>query len=230
VSANPGYSVAGVTASKGTVTAVAPYILSDVKADTTVTATFVSKSHTVTYRATPTMGGTITGAERILTGDTASVTVTAGSGYDLAGVTATNGTVTASEPYMLSDVTVDSTVTATFVQRLVSVPDLSGMTIAQAQTTLVDMGLTDSEANENSDTVPAGQVIRQDPAAGSQVAPGSPVHLVVSSGPQCAPSGCVGCFGGKSAFILDKLKKAFGDLFLGGLGMMVLLAASRRTP
>jgi beta-lactam-binding protein with PASTA domain len=111
----------------------------------------------------------------------------------------------------------------------VTVPDVSGMPVEQAQTTLTVAGLSASVTEENSDTVPAGKVIRQEPASGAQVAPGTQVSLVVSSGPEdtgCA--GCAGCAGGKGSFTLDKMKKSFGDLFLAGLGLGVLSLLSRR--
>ncbi|MEE8559852.1 MAG: carboxypeptidase regulatory-like domain-containing protein, partial [Alphaproteobacteria bacterium] len=44
--------------------------------------------------------------------------------------------------------------------------------------------------NQNSDTVPSGDVISQSPAAGASVAPGSAVDLVVSSG--AGPGGGTG--------------------------------------
>jgi WD40 repeat protein/beta-lactam-binding protein with PASTA domain len=114
----------------------------------------------------------------------------------------------------------------------VTVPDVSGMPVEQAQTTLAVAGLSASETEESSDTVPVGQVIRQEPAFGAQVTPGTLVSLVVSSGPDDAGcAGCAGCAGGKGSFTVDKMKKSLGDLFLAGLGLGVLsLLSRRRTP
>jgi hypothetical protein len=42
--------------------------------------------------------------------------------------------------------------------------------------------------------------------------------------PDPPSTGCLGCTAGKGNFVFDKLRKSFGDLFLGGLGLMVLLA------
>jgi WD40 repeat protein len=109
-----------------------------------------------------------------------------------------------------------------------TVPQVVGLAVEQAQTTVTGAGLTISVAEESSDTVAAGLVLRQQPAAGMQVAPGTQVSLVVSSGPEdtgCA--GCSGCSGGKGTFTLDKAKKAFGDLFLAGLSLVVLSLLSR---
>jgi serine/threonine-protein kinase len=64
-----------------------------------------------------------------------------------------------------------------------TVPDLAGLTQAEAQTALADAGLLlDAVTLEQSSTVPSGQVIRQDPAAAAKVAKGSAVSIVVSSG------------------------------------------------
>ncbi len=67
----------------------------------------------------------------------------------------------------------------------VSVPDVVGMTQATAQAAIEDAGLTLGAVTEEYDaTIPAGQVISQDPAAGAEVLPGSAVALVVSKGPE----------------------------------------------
>ena len=73
-----------------------------------------------------------------------------------------------------------------------TVPDLSGMTQADAQTALTDAKLTlGNVTTEPSTDVAAGQVIRQDPAAGTKAAQGTAVDIVVSSGsptPSVSPS------------------------------------------
>ena len=64
------------------------------------------------------------------------------------------------------------------------VPDVVGLLHAQAQAAIVEAGLTvGAVTTEHSDTVPAGRVIRQDPAAGTSVPLGTAVALVVSLGP-----------------------------------------------
>ena len=65
-----------------------------------------------------------------------------------------------------------------------ALPDLSGQAESDAMTQLSDLGLTGSVANENSDTVAAGLVIRTSPAAGSMVVVGDVITVVVSLGPQ----------------------------------------------
>ncbi|HOH49649.1 MAG TPA: PASTA domain-containing protein, partial [Candidatus Hydrogenedentes bacterium] len=63
------------------------------------------------------------------------------------------------------------------------VPNVVGMTQAEAEAALTGAGLTVGTVTEvNSGTVPAGQVISQNPAAGLMVADGTPVNLVVSKG------------------------------------------------
>jgi len=71
-----------------------------------------------------------------------------------------------------------------------TVPNLTNLTQAAAQTALAAAGLRLGVVTpEPSTTVPSGQVIRQDPAAGIVVAKGSAVNIVVSSGsPSPSPS------------------------------------------
>ena len=66
----------------------------------------------------------------------------------------------------------------------VPVPNVAGMTAVAAGAALGAAGLTAGAVTEAcSATVAAGLVISQDPAAGTQTAPGSPVSLVLSRGP-----------------------------------------------
>jgi len=72
---------------------------------------------------------------------------------------------------------------AVFVPQTVAVPELSGMTREQAGAALMSAGLTlGAVTQEYSSTVPAGQVIRQSPAAQTSVAYGSVVSIVISLG------------------------------------------------
>ena len=66
----------------------------------------------------------------------------------------------------------------------IEVPSVVGMTQANAQAAIESAGLSvGNVTEENSETVPAGNVTSQNPAAGTSVAPGTAVNLVVSSGP-----------------------------------------------
>jgi serine/threonine-protein kinase len=65
-----------------------------------------------------------------------------------------------------------------------TVPTLTGMTPTDAKTSVENLQLAYAQGpDEFSDTVPAGQVIRQDPAAGAQAPRGTTVTVVVSKGP-----------------------------------------------
>lgn len=64
-----------------------------------------------------------------------------------------------------------------------AVPDLTALTLAAATTAITDLQLVIAQVpDEFSDTIPAGQVMRQDPASGSNVERGSTVTVVVSKG------------------------------------------------
>ncbi|MHC4624411.1 MAG: PASTA domain-containing protein, partial [Planctomycetota bacterium] len=66
---------------------------------------------------------------------------------------------------------------------IAEVPDVVGMPEDDAITAITDAGLiVGSIGYECSDTVPAGDVISQNPPPGTEVDPGSSVNLVVSSG------------------------------------------------
>ena len=71
-----------------------------------------------------------------------------------------------------------------------TVPDLSTLTQADAQTALTTPGSCSAPSRtQTSTTVPSGQVIRQNPTAGTKVAKGSSVSIIVSSGtPSASPS------------------------------------------
>jgi beta-lactam-binding protein with PASTA domain len=66
----------------------------------------------------------------------------------------------------------------------VPVPDVSGGTYDEAAAALAEVRLGATAAEEFSDSVEAGQVIRTEPAAGQPVARDSVVTVVVSKGPE----------------------------------------------
>ena len=79
----------------------------------------------------------------------------------------------------------------------VDLVDVNGLDQSNAITQLRNLGLNPVVENTPHDQVPIGQVIRTDPAAGSQVEKGTAVKVYVSSGPNQAdrvdiPSGLVG--------------------------------------
>src|SRR6202040_490129 len=69
--------------------------------------------------------------------------------------------------------------------QMVTVPNVGGLVQDAATTAITAVKLTGGAVTQqSSNTVAAGNVISQDPASGSSVAQGSPVNLVISSGPQ----------------------------------------------
>jgi hypothetical protein len=66
----------------------------------------------------------------------------------------------------------------------VNVPNVVGLTQAAATTAIQNAGLVAGTVTQASSAiVPAGKVISENPAAGTSLAPGSSVNLVVSTGP-----------------------------------------------
>ncbi|MEN6429394.1 MAG: PASTA domain-containing protein, partial [Coriobacteriales bacterium] len=67
--------------------------------------------------------------------------------------------------------------------KTVAVPTLIGMTEAEASATVSAAGLSIGRVtSENSDQYPEGEIIRQDPAAGTRVESGTAIDIVVSAG------------------------------------------------
>jgi beta-lactam-binding protein with PASTA domain len=72
---------------------------------------------------------------------------------------------------------------------VVAVPDVAGGSQADAEARLTESGFTVVVSQEESDTVPAGSVVSQDPQAGVLATQGSTVRIVVSTGtPTPAPT------------------------------------------
>lgn len=94
------------------------------------------------------------------------------------------GTVVAQEPIAGSSVAPGSTVipTVSTQRELVAVPDVIGMSEAEALVALSSAGLKVSGSDAvPSSTIPAGQVIASDPPAGTTVALGTGVDLAVAA-------------------------------------------------
>lgn len=66
----------------------------------------------------------------------------------------------------------------------IPVPDVSGQTEDSARTTLEALGFKVSANEDNSDDVPAGQVISTDPAGGAEAKEGDTVTILISRGPE----------------------------------------------
>ncbi|SQD95619.1 Serine/threonine-protein kinase PK-1 [Parafrankia sp. Ea1.12] len=89
-----------------------------------------------------------------------------------------------------------------------TVPDLAGLTVDQALPKLTEAKLADGgRSSEASDTVPQGQVVRTEPAAGAVVDPSTSVKLVLSSGPSsvAVPSDIIGMTFDEAKARLDSL-------------------------
>jgi eukaryotic-like serine/threonine-protein kinase len=78
-----------------------------------------------------------------------------------------------------------STVTLTISkgQQTGTVPNITKMDITNAQNTLIAAGLVLGSETQANDAAPVGQVISQDPAAGTSLPQGGFVNVVVSKGP-----------------------------------------------
>jgi len=97
------------------------------------------------------------------------------------------GHVISQDPIAGTSVPINSSVNlvVSLGQQMVEVPNVVGMTQADAQAAIGTAQLVVGTVTEEySDTVPAGNVISQDPAAGTSVPIGSAVNLVVSLGQQ----------------------------------------------
>ncbi|WP_308258682.1 Stk1 family PASTA domain-containing Ser/Thr kinase [Saccharothrix obliqua] len=73
------------------------------------------------------------------------------------------------------------------IGRMTSVPDVVGKEQDAAAVIVEDASLKSAVTTENSDTVPSGQVLRTDPAAGVQATKGDLVRIVVSRGKPVVP-------------------------------------------
>lgn len=65
----------------------------------------------------------------------------------------------------------------------VATPDMGDLAITQARVEAREVGLVTKETRESSETIPVGQVISQSPSPGVEVEEGTPIELLVSSGP-----------------------------------------------
>jgi len=77
----------------------------------------------------------------------------------------------------------DVTLTISTGPENVEVPDVVGDSETDADSAITSVGLTVSHIHKNSETVAAGYVISQDPAAGTELSAGSVVNVTVSLGP-----------------------------------------------
>ncbi|TFJ94605.1 Stk1 family PASTA domain-containing Ser/Thr kinase [Lentibacillus salicampi] len=69
----------------------------------------------------------------------------------------------------------------------ISLNNLTGMAEQEAINSLENQGLNASISEENSDSTPEGEVIRQEPEAGAEMAEGDTVNVYISTGPEEKP-------------------------------------------
>jgi eukaryotic-like serine/threonine-protein kinase len=101
------------------------------------------------------------------------------------------GTITEQDPAADASVAKGATINVTVVtgQALVAVPDLRAMPLSEALKTLIQAGLTPGAQTDAFDpVVPPGSVISTSPTTGTQVATGTIVDYVLSTGPEPTPT------------------------------------------
>ena len=101
--------------------------------------------------------------------------------------------------------------------KVVTVPDVTGLSVGDASSKLSQAGLALGSTSEKySDSVPSGEIISQNPAAGSQANQGSSVNVVASKGPQPSPQVTVpsvqGQTAGQAAATLGAAGLALGNI------------------
>lgn len=147
--------------------------------------------------------------ERFPAGTAVSLTATTNAGSEFSGW---SGPCTGTGS---CEVTMDADhfVTATFITQ-VTVPDVVGQSKTAAATAISAAGLVVGLMSERSSMISSGDVIGENPAAGTTVTPGSAVNLVISTGDT---SGSVNGGGG-----------GIDGLTVGGLLLGTLIVAVRR--
>ena len=86
-----------------------------------------------------------------------------------------------------------------------TVPNVINQSEGEARAAIQGLGLGVDVAEQSSSTIPAGNVIDQDPPPGTKVDPGSTVRIVVSSGPESVPvPGVVGLTSDEAVSVLEE--------------------------
>ena len=101
--------------------------------------------------------------------------------------TVSAGSVISQDPASGNSVAEDSPVNLVISSgpQMVALPNVEGLTQDAATTAITGAKLmVGPVTQQTSNTVATGKVISQDPASGNSVAEGSPVNLLISSGPQ----------------------------------------------
>ena len=159
-----------------------PAAASLVSADTAVALVVSKGPQSVTVAVPNVVGLTQASASAAITGAGLKV----GAAAQEFSATVPAGQVISQNPAMATQVSLGTAIGLVVSKgpQPVSVPNVVGQTQAVAATTLTGAGLTVGTVTEAfRATVPAGQVISQNPLATAQVSPGTAVALLVSKGP-----------------------------------------------
>ena len=148
-------------------------------------------SNSVTPLGTVAVPNVVGSTQTAATTSINAVSLTVGTVTNANSATVASGNVISESPAAGTSVTQGSTVNlvVSIGPVMVSVPNVVGQTQAAAGTALTSAGLaTGTVTTASSSTIASGSVISESPTAGTSVAQGSAVSLVVSSGP---PTGTI---------------------------------------
>ena len=191
---NTGAHVANLWTSTGTLLATVPFTnetasgwqeaIFTTPVAIAANTTYVASYHTMTGFYAATVSGFATAVDNAPLHALATGAVAGGNGVYASGATS----VFPTQPWNASNYWVDVVFNTGAPPPPVVVPNVVNLTQAAATTAITNAGLiVGTVSTTSSATVPAGSVISESPAAGTQVAANSSVNLVVSTGP--APAG-----------------------------------------
>jgi Dockerin type I domain/PASTA domain/Divergent InlB B-repeat domain len=140
----------------------------------------VPPTYSLTLTTSGTGSGSASGAGTYPAGQSVLVSEIPNAGSLFSGWSGPNGTECATGTVVMS---ANKSCIANFTT-LLTVPDVVGDAVGAATSAITGAGLTiGTQTLATSYQVPAGRVVSESPAAGTLVAPGAAVNLVVSSGP-----------------------------------------------
>ena len=156
-----------------------PTVSETVAANQVLTCTVAGTTATITYAIAAPINCPPVAGDTVLV---ARAALTAAGFADIQRVDAASETVAAGMVISCAVTGVSATITVSTGAANVPVPDVAGMTTAAGSNALTAAGFTVGTTQEIDSLLPAGQIIRTTPLAGTAVAPGSAVNLVVSNG------------------------------------------------
>jgi beta-lactam-binding protein with PASTA domain len=178
---------ASSTVAKGLVISSSPGAGAQVQSGTRVSLVVSSGPAATTVAVPDVSGRSLSSAQSSITGHGLAV----GAVRTQPSSTVAKGVVIGSNPGAGAQVTTGSSVSLVVssgpAATTVAVPDVSGRSLSSAQSSITGQGLAvGAVRTQPSSTAAKGVVISSNPGAGAQVASGSRVNLVVSSGPAVA--------------------------------------------